>query len=70
MAWQKLGASAAPRRCYFPPERVQWEHGTGRKKIHALGVKGAMAMKKLGFGLMRLPQLDRNNAADVDVEQV
>ncbi len=27
-------------------------------------------MKKLGFGLMRLPQLDPANAADVDVEQV
>ncbi len=27
-------------------------------------------MKKLGFGLMRLPQMDQNNAADVDVEQV
>ncbi len=27
-------------------------------------------MKKLGFGLMRLPQLDKANAADVDVEQV
>ncbi len=27
-------------------------------------------MKKLGFGLMRLPQTDLNNAADVDVEQV
>ena len=27
-------------------------------------------MKKLGFGMMRLPQLDPNNAADVDVEQV
>ena len=27
-------------------------------------------MKKLGFGLMRLPQLDPNNAALVDVEQV
>ncbi len=26
--------------------------------------------KKLGFGLMRLPRNDRNNAADVDVEQV
>ncbi|MBO4863718.1 MAG: aldo/keto reductase [Eubacterium sp.] len=26
--------------------------------------------KKLGFGLMRLPLLDKNNAADVDVEQV
>ena len=26
--------------------------------------------KKLGFGLMRLPRLDKNNAADVDVEQV
>ena len=26
--------------------------------------------KKLGFGLMRLPQNDPNNAADVDVEQV
>ncbi len=27
-------------------------------------------MKQLGFGLMRMPQLDPNNAADVDVEQV
>ena len=27
-------------------------------------------MKKLGFGLMRLPQLDPANAAPVDVEQV
>lgn len=27
-------------------------------------------MKKLGFGMMRLPQLDPSNAADVDVEQV
>ncbi len=27
-------------------------------------------MKKLGFGLMRMPQIDKNNAADVDVEQV
>ena len=27
-------------------------------------------MKKLGFGLMRLPQLDPNNAAKVDVEEV
>jgi len=27
-------------------------------------------MKKLGFGLMRLPRLDKANAADVDVEQV
>ena len=27
-------------------------------------------MKKLGFGLMRLPQRDPNNAADVDVQQV
>jgi len=27
-------------------------------------------MKKLGFGLMRLPLLDKTNAADVDVEQV
>ena len=27
-------------------------------------------VKKLGFGLMRLPQLDPTNAADVDVEQV
>lgn len=26
--------------------------------------------KKLGFGLMRLPQIDVNNAADVDVKQV
>ena len=27
-------------------------------------------MKKLGFGLMRMPQNDKANAADVDVEQV
>lgn len=27
-------------------------------------------MKKLGFGLMRLPQNDKENPADVDVEQV
>ena len=27
-------------------------------------------MKRLGFGLMRLPQNDRNNAADVNVELV
>jgi len=27
-------------------------------------------MKKLGFGLMRLPQLDKNDAASIDVEQV
>ena len=27
-------------------------------------------MKKLGFGLMRLPQNDPNNAADVDIKQV
>ena len=27
-------------------------------------------MKKLGFGLMRLPRLDPANAASVDVEQV
>lgn len=27
-------------------------------------------MKRLGFGLMRLPQADQSNAADVDVEQV
>ncbi|MCH5208920.1 MAG: aldo/keto reductase [Oscillospiraceae bacterium] len=27
-------------------------------------------MKKLGFGLMRMPLLDKNNAADVDIEQV
>ncbi len=27
-------------------------------------------MKKLGFGLMRLPQLDKTNPANVDVEQV
>ena len=26
--------------------------------------------KKLGFGLMRMPLLDENNEADVDVEQV
>lgn len=27
-------------------------------------------MKKLGFGLMRMPVIDKTNAADVDVEQV
>ena len=27
-------------------------------------------IKKLGFGLMRMPQNDKNNAADVDIEQV
>ena len=27
-------------------------------------------MKKLGFGLMRMPTLDKSNAADVDIEQV
>ena len=27
-------------------------------------------MKKLGFGLMRMPTLDKTNAADVDIEQV
>lgn len=27
-------------------------------------------MKKLGFGLMRLPTIDKTNAADVDIEQV
>ena len=27
-------------------------------------------MKKLGFGLMRLPLLDKSNAADIDLEQV
>ena len=27
-------------------------------------------MKKLGFGLMRLPVINPNNAANVDVEQV
>ena len=26
--------------------------------------------KKLGFGMMRLPHNDKNNSADVDVEQV
>ena len=26
--------------------------------------------KKLGFGLMRMPTIDPNNDADVDVEQV
>ncbi len=26
-------------------------------------------MKRLGFGLMRLPRVDKNNAADVDMEQ-
>ena len=29
-----------------------------------------MEMKKLGFGLMRLPHLDKTNASDIDVEQV
>ena len=27
-------------------------------------------MKKLGFGLMRMPTLDKTNQADVDIEQV
>ena len=27
-------------------------------------------MKKLGFGLMRMPLMDKTNAADVDIEQV
>ena len=27
-------------------------------------------MKKLGFGLMRMPTIDKANAADVDLEQV
>ena len=27
-------------------------------------------MKKLGFGLMRLPRRDKANAADVDIEQL
>lgn len=27
-------------------------------------------MKKLGFGLMRMPTIDKTNAADVDLEQV
>ena len=27
-------------------------------------------MKKLGFGLMRMPTIDKANAADVDIEQV
>lgn len=27
-------------------------------------------MKKLGFGLMRMPTVDKTNAADVDIEQV
>ena len=27
-------------------------------------------MKKLGFGLMRMPLLDKTNAADVDIEHV
>ena len=27
-------------------------------------------MKKLGFGLMRMPVLDKSNPADVDIEQV
>ena len=29
-----------------------------------------MPAKKLGFGLMRMPQLDPNDGASVDVEQV
>lgn len=29
-----------------------------------------MPTKKLGFGLMRLPLLDKTNAGDIDVEQV
>ena len=28
-----------------------------------------MAKKKLGFGLMRLPLVDQNEAADVDIEE-
>ena len=28
------------------------------------------SMKKLGFGLMRMPTLDKTNQADVDIEQV
>ena len=27
-------------------------------------------MKKLGFGLMRMPILDKTNPADVDIEHV
>ena len=29
-----------------------------------------MEAKKLGFGLMRLPLLDKNDSASVDIEQV
>ena len=29
-----------------------------------------MSMKKLGFGLMRLPSLDENNASKIDLEKV
>ena len=29
-----------------------------------------MAKKKLGFGLMRLPLVDQNEAADVDIEEM
>ena len=29
-----------------------------------------MPEKKLGFGLMRLPRLNPDNAADVDIEQL
>ena len=29
-----------------------------------------MELKKLGFGLMRLPVLDPKNAASVDIEQL
>ena len=31
---------------------------------------GELRMKKLGFGMMRLPTLDVNKSANVDVEQV
>ena len=29
-----------------------------------------MAKKKLGFGLMRLPLVDPNEASDVDIEEM
>ena len=33
-------------------------------------IKEEHIMKKLGFGLMRMPTIDKTNAADVDIEQV
>jgi aryl-alcohol dehydrogenase-like predicted oxidoreductase len=39
-------------------------------KIDDCTAKEKTIMKKLGFGLMRLPQTDPNDSAAVDVEQV